>query len=230
MNRKVLAYSLVVGLILCIPAYAARNAGAGKGKRAGAQQQNGDAQGFGAGRGQGMRDSQAALQELGVTDEQKTKIQTILKNYRASIMEIMKSTDTPAQKAEKIKPLRKDALGAIKAVLTAEQFKKAQKAKLFDRLFGDANPGMKLMRILQQLDLTDAQKADMKVIVQDQMKQTKAIRENASLTLEQKREAIRPIRKATEEKIKALLTQEQKDKLKELMKKQPRKQIPAEKS
>jgi Spy/CpxP family protein refolding chaperone len=211
MNKIVLTLILVVGLALCLPAYAERNAG-GKQKRGGAQP------GMGMGQGPGMRGGQM-FADLGLTDDQKQKLQPIMREYRTGMADVMKSSATPEEKAAKIKKLRKEAMSGVKAILTGEQYKKAQKAGIFDRMFGA--PGMKIMRVFQQLDLTEKQKSEIKEITKAQMEKTKAIREDKSLTREQKMEKIKPLRKATEEKIMNLLTSEQKAKLKELMKKQP---------
>ena len=211
MNKKIIAFTLIMGLALCIPAYAERNAG-GKQKRGGAQP------GMGMGQGQGMRGGQM-FQELGLTDDQKQKLQPILREYRTGMADVMKSSATSEEKAAKIKKLRKEAMSGVKAILTGEQYKKAQKAGIFDRMFGA--PGMKIMRAFQQLDLTEKQKSEIKEITKAQMEKTKAVREDKSLTPAQKMEQIKPLRKASEEKIMNLLTSEQKEKLKELMKKQP---------
>jgi|GEM_PF-4274176 len=222
MNKKALALTLVMGLALCIPSYAQRNAGAGRQKRAGMQQ----GMGMGMGPGQGMRGGQI-FQELGLTDDQKQKLQPILREYRSGMADVLKSSDNPKQKAAKIKKLRKEAMSGIKAILTVEQYQKAQKAKLFDRLFSGGTPGMRLMNVMGQLKLSDTQKADIKVILQDQMSKTKPIRENTSLTPAQKQERIKPIREESMKKINKILTADQRAKLKEIMQKRPKTQKPA---
>lgn len=72
-----------------------------------------------------------------------------------------------------------------------------------------------LGQMAKELDLTDAQKAQMKPILKQAAEERKALMEDTSLTMEQKREKGMALRKSTEDKVDAILTSEQKVKAKE---------------
>lgn len=68
----------------------------------------------------------------------------------------------------------------------------------------------------QQLNLTDDQKEKLKPILQDQHKQMKAVRDDTSLTQDQKHEKMKQIHESTHTQIQAILTPEQQEKFKQL--------------
>ncbi len=68
-------------------------------------------------------------------------------------------------------------------------------------------------RMAQELGLTDAQKAKIKAILQTQMPQMKALRENKTLTPEQKMTKMRALRMAQMKKMEAILTPAQRKKV-----------------
>ena len=76
-----------------------------------------------------------------------------------------------------------------------------------------AGRGMKLM---QELNLTDAQKAQLKPIMQDQKAQMKALKEDTTLTPEAKKAKFKALRAESEAKIDAILTPDQQKKLADL--------------
>lgn len=74
----------------------------------------------------------------------------------------------------------------------------------------------RLQMMAQELGLTDAQKAQVRDIMQQSFEEGKALRDDTTLTPEQKREKGMAIRKGVEEKIDAILTPEQLAKKKEM--------------
>jgi Spy/CpxP family protein refolding chaperone len=73
-----------------------------------------------------------------------------------------------------------------------------------------------LQRLSDKLNLTDDQKTKLKPILQDQMDQMKAVREDTSLTPEQKRAKMKSTHTSFNEQINAVLTPEQQVKFKEM--------------
>jgi Spy/CpxP family protein refolding chaperone len=65
----------------------------------------------------------------------------------------------------------------------------------------------------QKLNLTDEQKAKLQPIFQDEERQIRAVRNDNSLSQDQKREKIKQIHEANRPEIEAVLTPEQKQKL-----------------
>ena len=77
----------------------------------------------------------------------------------------------------------------------------------------------RLERMSRRLNLTDEQKAKIRPILQDEQKQMKALREDASVSQEQRREKARQIRNSNQRQIDEILTPEQKEKRKEMWQK-----------
>lgn len=73
-----------------------------------------------------------------------------------------------------------------------------------------------LQTLSEKLNLTDDQKAKIKPILEDQMKQMKALHEDSSLSAEQKRDKMKSIHDTSHEQINAVLTPEQQTKFKEM--------------
>jgi hypothetical protein len=63
------------------------------------------------------------------------------------------------------------------------------------------------------LQLTDAQKAQLQPIIQEEMSQIEAVRNDGTLTMDQKVEKVRQIKQTEFPKIQAVLTPEQQKKL-----------------
>ena len=77
-----------------------------------------------------------------------------------------------------------------------------------------------LQMLTEKLNLTDDQKAKLKPILQDQMQQMKAVREDSSLSQEQKRAKMKSIHESLHDQINAVLTSEQQAKFKQMRQEQ----------
>jgi periplasmic protein CpxP/Spy len=73
-----------------------------------------------------------------------------------------------------------------------------------------------LQMLSEKLNLTDDQKAKVKPILQDQMQQMKAVREDSSLSEEQKRAKMKSVHESMHDQINAVLTPEQQEKFKQM--------------
>jgi len=165
----------------------------------------------------------AIAQQLGLSQEQKEQIKSILRQYRADIKSVLQSSDAREQKIEKIKALKDKTASAIDALLTPEQRENARQIGLTERLLHLRNHNRgKMLWVLKKLNLTQDQKESVKAIIRDAGTQIKAIKENPSLTPEAKRAKFVEIRNDSFEKIKSLLTPEQLRKLEELRKTGPK--------
>ena len=85
---------------------------------------------------------------------------------------------------------------------------------------GKAKRGDRLQQLAEQLNLTEDQKSALAPVFKDAREKGKAVRNNAELTPEQKREQMMQIRKDSNEKVNAILTEDQREKMKELRKQQ----------
>lgn len=112
-------------------------------------------------------------------------------------------------------------LGAMLVVVhptMAQPPQDGEKATKRERKAQRAQRGDRMQKMAEQLNLTEAQKNQIKPIFEESHTQSKAIRQNAQLTPEQKREQMKQIRKSTMEKVHAILTVEQREKMKEMRK------------
>ena len=73
-----------------------------------------------------------------------------------------------------------------------------------------------LQMLSEKLNLTDDQKAKVKPILQDQMQQMKAVREDSSLSEDQRRAKMKSIHESLHDQINAVLTPEQQAKFKQM--------------
>lgn len=73
-----------------------------------------------------------------------------------------------------------------------------------------------LQMLSEKLNLTDDQKAKLKPILQDQMQQMKTVREDSSLSEDQRRTKMKSIHESLHDQINAVLTPEQQAKFKQM--------------
>ena len=74
----------------------------------------------------------------------------------------------------------------------------------------------RLERLGQELNLSEAQKAEIRTLAQQQQNQARILREDTSLTRAEKRKRGKEIRQATQESIRELLTLEQQKRFAEM--------------
>ena len=88
---------------------------------------------------------------------------------------------------------------------------------------GERGPGMKgRANIAKQLDLTEDQKPKVEAIMKGAMEKGRALREDTSLTPEEKKAKAKAIKEETATQLKAVLTPEQFAKWQEMSKRGPR--------
>jgi Spy/CpxP family protein refolding chaperone len=78
---------------------------------------------------------------------------------------------------------------------------------------GGGDVQQRLNHMSQELNLTDDQKEKLKPVLEDEMKQIQAVRQDNSLSRDQRREKVMQIHQSTKPQIEAVLTPEQKEKL-----------------
>ena len=76
----------------------------------------------------------------------------------------------------------------------------------------ERGPEARLDWLSQQLNLTDEQKEKLKPILADESRQMKAVRDDTSLTADQKHDKMKQIKASTRPQIEAILTPEQRQK------------------
>ncbi len=203
----VLGLSTVVGAGLSAQAAPAGNSGL-----------NGTNNGQGAGRGRhkggrGGLNLQVWAQKLNLSTAQQTQITAILQSARAQSQAVRQNTSlTEAQNQEQMIAIHKASRDAVINVLTPAQQTQLQQMMAQRR----ADKGVNIRKMAQELNLSDAQKEQMKSIRQRSTSAIMAVRNDTSLSPEQKRAQLKTIRAQVKDSIDAVLTPEQQAKMQEI--------------
>jgi Spy/CpxP family protein refolding chaperone len=149
---------------------------------------------------------QETARELNLTDEQKQKLQTIVREQMQKLRDLRRDTSlSREQKLAKLKAAREDLLAEIKKVLTPEQFEK-WKARQGQVAQAAGGPTARLHEAIADLNLTDQQKEQLKPIYQAQMEKLRELREDTSLSVPQKLEKLKAIHAEMAPKLKKIMT------------------------
>lgn len=179
------------------------------------------------------------FEQLNLSADQKTRIQTINENYRKQMADLKSQTNiTVADAKSRKEALQKQHVADIQAVLTAEQRAKFESQKKdwdtkghkgnFKREEGFRKDSARLgkhgdrqgMRegkgfdkMQQELNLTADQQTKMAQLREEFKTQSEGIRNNSALSQEQKREQFKSLGQQRQAKMKNILTKEQLAKL-----------------
>ncbi len=156
------------------------------------------------------------LEKLNLRDDQKSQIKTLNETFRQQMQDLNKnkSISTDEQK-EKRKELVKEHKEKISSILTPEQRKQAQDesreyaAHKHGKMHGKRFGGM-----TKDLNLTPEQSTKMKDLNAALRNNIQSIRQNTSLSKEEKKEQMKSLMKKHKNDMEDLLTNEQKEQLK----------------
>lgn len=156
---------------------------------------------------------------LQLSSDQQAKMKDILSDEWTKQQAIRSNTSLSQQDAHKqVMELRKSEHEKMKAVLTPEQLQKAQQMHK-ERGAKGGGRGMAAKRMgfmARELNLTDAQKAQLKPMFQQQQEKMQALKADTSLTPEQKRDKAQQIRADGRKQFLSVLTPEQQQKLRDM--------------
>lgn len=152
---------------------------------------------------------QETARELNLTDEQKEKLQTLIRGQMEKLRELRQDTGlSQPEKAEKFKAIREDIIAEAKKVLTPEQFEK-WKAKQGQLAGAAGGPLERLQGAIKDLNLTDAQKEQLKPIYQEQMEKLRDLHQDTNLSMPEKLEKLKSMHTEIAPKLKKVLDAEQ---------------------
>lgn len=134
--------------------------------------------------------------ELNLSDAQKQQIKQINQEYKG-----------------KDKSMRDERKSKIEAVLTADQKAKLQQLREQRSGKNKEQHGQRGADMKKELGLSDAQSQQLKALNEDFRKQAEAIRNNSSLSQDQKKEQLKTLGEQRKEKMKTILTPDQQKKL-----------------
>ena len=157
----------------------------------------------------GQRGFERMAQHLNLTDQQKTQVQSQMQNQRQQAQAIRQDTSlTPEQQREKLQQLRQSNHQQMMDILTPEQQQKFQQLRSEHPRMGRGKMGGGIGP-MSRLNLTPDQKSKLDPIFQSSRQQVEAVRNDTSLTQEQKQAKIGEIRQGTKSQVNSILTPEQ---------------------
>ena len=157
------------------------------------------------------------MNQLNLTDAQKQQAKSINDDYRNQLKDLEKNENITLKDYRfKKANLEQERKSKFQALLTTDQKNKIEQAKK------QRSEKMKMMvqkrleKMKTDLNLTDDQVAKITEQRKNSMEQMKAIRENSSLSEEQKKEQLMDLRKSSRESMNSILTADQLKKKEEL--------------
>ncbi len=156
------------------------------------------------------------MQKLNLTEEQKAKFKTQNEGFRQKMAELKKNENiTVKEWKAKAESLRKEHKAGMDGILTSDQKTELEKMKAEGKAKHEAMGKQKGEKMKAYLGLTDAQSAKMESNRKEIGEKMKSIRENKSLSDEQKKEQMKELHKKQKENMKSILSEEQLKKMKE---------------
>ena len=152
---------------------------------------------------------QDTAKELNLTDEQKEKLQTIVRAQAGKLRELRQDTSLSAEdKKEKVRAIREGIMAEVKKVLTPEQFQK-WKAKQGQSAAGGGAPLARVQEAIKELNLTDQQQEQLKPIYEEQMGKLRELYQDTNLSVPEKLEKLKAMVKENAPKLKKVMDAEQ---------------------
>ncbi len=162
------------------------------------------------------------FQKLNLTDDQKVKFKSQNESFHQQMDELKKNDNiTVKEWRNKAESLRKEYKAGISGILTGEQKAQIEKRKVEGKEKFATMAKERGAKMKAHLGLTDEQSAKMQTNRKEMGEKMKTIRENSSLSNEQKKEQMKEMMKKQKEYMKSTLTEEQLKKLKEMKEKRP---------
>lgn len=152
---------------------------------------------------------QDVAKELNLTDEQKEKLQAVIRVQMEKLRGLRQDTSLSAEdKREKVRAIREEITAEVKKVLTPEQFEK-WKAKQSQSTTSGGGAAARLQEAIKGLNLTEQQKEQLKPVYQEQMDKLRELQQDTSLSLAQKLEKLKDMHKEIAPKLKKVMNAEQ---------------------
>ncbi|HLG40187.1 MAG TPA: hypothetical protein VI461_10985 [Chitinophagaceae bacterium] len=163
---------------------------------------------------------------LNLTEEQKVRLKSMNQDLRKQTEELKKQDNlTVKEYREKMEALKKDRQAQFHSVLTPEQKAQMEKDKEARKAKTKEYGLKKQAKMKEELKLTDEQSAKMTENRKVTSERLKAIREDNTLSEEQKKQETKEVMKKQKENMKSLLTEEQLKKMKENKKQHSKKKV-----
>lgn len=158
------------------------------------------------------------FKKLNLTQEQKDKMKSINKDFHSKMTDLKKqeATITVKDYKEKMKVLGKSRHEQMQGVLTQQQKDQLVKMKADAKKQHDEMAQKRMEKIKTALQLSDDQSAKIKTLQTDTKQKIKAIREDKSLSDQQRKEQVIAAFKKQHDEMNSLLTPEQVKKMEDM--------------
>jgi Spy/CpxP family protein refolding chaperone len=151
---------------------------------------------------------------VNLSEEQKKQAKSIGESYHKQVQALKKNDKlTMGEYKQQMAALQKDRKAKFEGLLTAEQKTKVAEGKKKRDEHAQVRGAARLEKMKINLGLKDDQVAKIKKQQDGFRSKAKAIRENGSLSDEQKKEQMKSLAKEQKESFKLILTKEQQEKL-----------------
>ena len=158
--------------------------------------------------------------QLNFSEQQKTQAKLYHEDLRKKMQELNKTENiTVKEMRDRKYALKKEQKAKMDGLLTPEQKTKMAQLKADRKVKHDEHFAKHLDKMKTELGLTEQQVAQMKSQREKMHSKLKAIKENESLTREQKRDQLMTLRSEAKEQHKKILTPDQQKKMEEMKKK-----------
>lgn len=169
-----------------------------------------------------VRHHRMDLQKLNLSEDQKAKFKSQNESFRKQVDDLKKNENITVKDFKtKMESIRKEHKSKVEGILTADQKAQLEKMKTDGIAKQKEMAKQRAERMKTNLGLTDEQSSRMESSRKEMGEKMKAIRENKSLSDEQKKEQLKELHKKQKENMKSILTKEQLEKLKESRHKRP---------
>jgi protein CpxP len=156
---------------------------------------------------------QETARELNLTPEQTAKLQSIVRERAEKLRELRQdNSPSPEEKRQKLAGAHAEIVSEVKKVLTPEQFEK-WKARQGQTAGGAIRPLARLQEAINDLNLTDEQKEQLKPLYQAQMEKLRDLYQDAGLSMAEKLDKLKALRQEAAPKLMKVLNADQYAKL-----------------
>src|SRR5437868_4406849 len=159
------------------------------------------------------------MKELNLTEAQKQQVKANREEFRKNMQKLNKNENiTVKEMRNRKEAMMKDQKAKMEALLTPEQKTKMEQLKAEHKARAEERFSKHLDKMKTELNLTDAQVTALKANREAMQAKFKAIKENNSLTREQRKEQIEALKTEAKEQHKKIFTEEQQKKMEEMKK------------
>lgn len=161
--------------------------------------------------------------KMDLTEEQKQKIKALNDDFRKKITDLRKQDQiTVKEWRSRMAELQKKHRTDMQNVFTSDQKARMKKMRMEKKQMAEIDAKARMEKLKLQLNLTDEQTSKLNNQRKEMMDKMKALHENQSMDMMEKREEMRSLMENRKETMQSILTNEQKKKLQEMRKQQPR--------